>query len=161
MNYHKFLFWGNVLLDNHVGKILLCEPRFTLWLCTNARNLVRGFNIFGIFLDRTTMKTKGRVCIVFFKTLLRAVCCDLIANGNTLYMVWVASSAHLHQLRLWGLLLSQHLVTSLWILLWSCMSTHMVKYTVFDYKLLALYFVYISIRASYFEIICVSRWYYL
>lgn len=42
-----------------------------------------------------TMKTKGRLHIVLFRTLSKAIPHEFTANGNALFVVCVANSVHL------------------------------------------------------------------
>lgn len=114
--------------------------------------------------DTTATKTKGRVYIVSseLSPKLSSMTSDLLANGNALFSVWAANSVLLNQWHWWRLFSCPtpgYLIrNSVGI---SHEHPHIKIWSILLQMTFLVFFIYISIRASAFEIIGVCTLYYL
>lgn len=108
----------------------------------------------------TTLKTEARVCIGSFGALSKAVRRDLTANGNTLLAAQVASSGRAAV----TFVLVAFMATSGCLTVNSVVVLHEHHLEICLILLQITFFVFLvwfSMRASHFEMICVSRSCYL
>lgn len=153
MNYHTSLFGGNVFIDIQVGKILLREPRPNSGYAQMQGILCMVLTYLGFSWIQLLSLSKGRVCIVLFRTSSRAVRqWQHIVYGMSCQFSTPASAAFV---RVALKPASGYLVMNSVVVLHE--HPHVEIHSTLLQITCFVFPIYISIRASYFEIICVSR----